>query len=129
MHLTAILLTFLREAAMQASYGDWEPITVAGATRKTEAAMQDDVIKVARKVSAMLWPADGYDVWPTIGEADRILACNIARAIIPMVQAATLELTAEALRARQKGYADPWMLAADWLQQRAKDLRGPTNEQ
>jgi hypothetical protein len=81
--------------------------------------MQDDVIKVAR----------------AIADAGGPYRFDLARAAM----AATLTLTAEALRelAKSRPYVsenenlrreESINVTADWLQQRANDVRGPTNE-
>lgn len=80
---------------MQDSYGDWEPITVAGATRKKEAAMQDDLVeRVARALCRFdyrqlesRYPVNKVvdETWPRYADKARA------------AMAATREIDAEAL--------------------------------
>jgi hypothetical protein len=84
--------------------------------------MQDDVIKVARALCALKVSRTSDD-WQRYRQEDSwMLFVDEARAAM----AATLELTAEALRT---AYAPGMRIrpadAADWLQQRAKEVQQP----
>ena len=101
-----------------------------GETEAQEAAMQDDVERVARLIAEMRQTEIGAD-WGNFDdytEEGRQYALNEARAAM----AATLELTAEALRGIVSGQDETEGAAqtniADWLQQRADKVKEPTDE-
>jgi hypothetical protein len=88
-----------------------------------EAAMQDDVIKVREAMAAVFRDADGADKLMDVRD-------RLARAAM----ATTREIDAEALRelANSRPYVsenenmrreESINITADWLQQRAKDVR------
>lgn len=100
-------------------------------TEAQEAAMQDDVTKVARAIferDGKSW-SDVEAAWP-YSELAVVFPWYLDAARAAM--AATLELTAEAARecaaeSAGSGYAHHMDSAADWLQQRANDVKEARN--